>query len=209
MGIFNILDLAVLGVLALFLLSGLYRGFLSTLMTLASYLCAFLLAFAFMAAGANVVKHTESLYGMMLYYTEGSEFIDDTELMHTDITALGSAQISEIAGGASLPYPMGNRIAKNIAEEAFSDQNINTLGDYFNQTIVCVFINILVFLLIFLAVRVAIAFVLNGIDYAWNFPVLHSGDGLIGAGLGLCAWDFRPVCAVYAVAHLADGVGTV
>ncbi len=185
MGIFNIIDLAVLGVLALFLLSGLYRGFLATLMTLASYLCAFVLAFAFMSAGANAVKHTESLYGMMLYYTEGSEFISDTELVHTDITTLGSDQINGIVSSASLPYPMGKRIAKNIAEEAFVDQNITTLGDYFNQTIVCVFINILVFLFIFLVVRIVFAFVLNGIDYARSFPVLQGGDGLIGAGLGL------------------------
>lgn len=49
---------------------------------------------------------------------------------------------------ADLPYPVAKNIADNIAKEQFADSGIVTLGDYFNQTIVSLFINILVFLLL-------------------------------------------------------------
>ena len=86
---------------------------------------------------------------------------------------------------ADVPYPMGKRILENIASEAFAAEGVTTLGDYFNQTIVCVFINILVFLLVFAVVRIILAFIMGGVDYAWKLPQLRAGDGVLGGGLGL------------------------
>ena len=80
---------------------------------------------------------------------------------------------------------MGREIAKNIAREAFADQGIVTLGDYFNQTIVGVFINILMFLVCFLIIRAILSLVINGADYADPFPMLKSHDGIFGGALGL------------------------
>lgn len=181
----NIIDLAVVGVLALFALAGYYRGFLTTLFNLGAYLLSVLVAFLFMPLAADRIKSSESLYNMMLYYTEGSEYIANAEYVRSNISSLSAAELSDILSTAKLPYPMGKEIAQNIAEEAFAEQGIVTLGDYFNQTIVCVFINILMFLLVFSIVRAILAFVINGLDYAWTFPVLRSGDSLLGLGLGL------------------------
>lgn len=122
---------------------------------------------------------------MMLYYTEGSEYITNAEYVRADISSISSQELSDIISNAHLPYPMAKEISENIATEAFADQGVTTLGDYFNQTIVCVFINILVFLAIFALVRLILAFVINGVDYAWSFPLLRSGDSLLGMGLGV------------------------
>lgn len=181
----NIIDLAVLAVLALFALAGYYRGFLATLLNLGAYVVSVALAFLFMPLAANGIKASESLYNMMLYYTEGSEYIASAQYVRMNISSVSAAQLSDILAAAHLPYPMGKEIAENIAKEAFADQGIATLGDYFNQTIVCVFINILMFLLVFAMARAVLAFVINGMDYAWTFPVLRSGDSLLGLGLGL------------------------
>ncbi len=181
----NIIDLAVLAVLALFALAGYYRGFLTTLLNLGAYLLSALLGFLFMPLAAGGIKGSESLYNMMLYYTEGSEYIENAEYVRANISSLSSVQLSDILSSGNLPYPMGKEIAENIAKEAFAEQGIVTLGDYFNQTIVCVFINILMFLLVFAIVRAILAFVINGMDYAWTFPVLRSGDSLLGLGLGV------------------------
>lgn len=181
----NLIDLAVVAALALFALAGLYRGFLTTLLNLGAYLVSTLLAFLFMPLGANAVKGSESLYNMMLYYTEGSEYIVNAEYVRANISSVGAAELSDIISAAKLPYPMGKEISENVAKEVFAGQGVVTLGDYFNQTIVCVFINILIFLLIFVIVRVILAFVINGVDYAWTFPVLRSGDGLLGMALGI------------------------
>ena len=181
----NALDIAVLIIFALFILQGVYKGFLSTALSIGAFLVSWGLGMLFMPLAANNVKANESLYNMMLYYTEGSEYIGDTELAHTGISAIGSEQLNSIIANAEMPYPMGKEISENIAKEAFAQQNITTLGEYFNQTIVCVFINIIVFLFIFLIVRAVLSFVINGVDYAWHLPQLRSFDPLIAAGAGV------------------------
>ena len=181
----NPIDIAVLIIMALFALAGLYRGFLTTLFNLGAYVVSVLLGFVFMPLLANGIKGSDSLYNMMLYYTEGSEYITNVEYIRADISSLSAAELSDIISTANLPYPMAKEINENIATEAFASQGVTTLGDYFNQTIVCVFINILMFLLAFGIIRLILAFVLNGVDYAWTFPVLSRGDGILGMGLGI------------------------
>lgn len=183
----NLLDYAILAVFLAFLLSGVYKGFVSTLLSLCSYLISWLVGVVCIPFGANAVKSSEALFNMMLYYTEGSEYIGDAELARMPIASLSTSEITAIVAdaGIPIPYPMGNRILDNIANEAFAADGVTTLGDYFNQTMVCVFINILVFLLVFAIVRVILAFVMGGVDYAWRLPLLRAGDGALGGGLGL------------------------
>lgn len=181
----NLLDYAILAVFAVFLLSGVYKGFLATLLSIGSYIVSWLVGIICIPFAASAVKNSETLFNMMLYYTEGSEYIRDAELARTPIASLSTADINAIVSGADVPYPMGKRILENVAKEAFASEGVTTLGDYFNQTIVCVFINILVFLLVFCLVRIALAFIVGGIDYAWKLPQLRAGDGLLGGGLGL------------------------
>lgn len=181
----NLIDLFAIVMIALFVLSGLYKGFLSTLLSIGAYLVSVVFGFILKGPGAAFIMGHRRLFNMMLYYTEGSEFIADPEFVRMEISALSTADINSIIESARLPYPMGREIAKNIAREAFADQGIVTLGDYFNQTIVCVFINILVFLVAFAIVRLILGLVINGADYADPFPVLRAHDGLLGSALGL------------------------
>ena len=181
----NLLDYAIAAILILFLLYGVYKGFLPTVLSIGAYIVAWLLALLLMPMGSNMVKGNESLYHMMLYYTEGSEYVRDIELARADISDIGIDQLNDILQSGDIPYPMGKEIANNVNAETFARQNISTLGEYYNQTFVCVFINILVFLLLFILIRIVIAFILNGIDYAWKLPKLRSGDPILGGGLGL------------------------
>ncbi len=191
----NILDLAIIAVFVFFILCGVYKGFVSTLLSIGAYILAWLLALAFMGLGAAGVKNNETLYNQMLYYTEGSEYVNDVEIAKTDISMISTKELSDILDNADLPYPMAKQIMKNVAEEAFARDNVTTLGDYFNQTIVCVFINIIVFLLLFALFRVILAFVINGVDFAWTFPELRTGDKLLAGGIGL----IRGILAVFLI----------
>jgi len=189
----NLLDLAILAVFAFFVLSGVYRGFLPTLLAIAAYILSWLLALIFLPAGAKGIMANESLYNQMLYYTEGSEYVGDVELAKTDISEIGAAQLTEILEDADLPYPMAKQINRNMAKEAFAPEGVTTLGDYFNQTIVRVFINIISFLCFFALFRALMGFLINGVDYAWKFPQLRTGDQLLAGGLGL----IRGILAVF------------
>lgn len=196
----SILDIAVAVVLLLFAAAGVYRGFACTALSLGAYLVSCLLGFLLMPLVSGLVTGDAELYNTMLYYTEGSEFVQDVALARTPISGLSSEQLGGIITGANLPTPMGERISENIAKEAFASQGIHTLGDYFNQTIVNVFVNILAFLLIFAVIRVLLAFVIHGVDYArGGYPVLQRMDGVIAGGVGL----IRGFLALFVVFMLA------
>ena len=181
----NIIDAVSICILVLFVLFGIYKGFISTLLNIGAYFVSVVLGFLLKPLGASAIKHSDRIFNMMLYYTEGSEFIANPEYVRMDISSLSTAEINDIIASSNLPFPMGREIAKNIAREAFADQGIVTLGDYFNQTIVGVFINILMFLVCFLIIRTILSLVINGADYADPFPMLKSHDGIFGGALGL------------------------
>ena len=98
----NLLDLAILAVFAFFVLSGVYRGFLPTLLAIAAYILSWLLALIFLPAGAKAITANQSLYNQMLYYTEGSEYVGDVEFAKTDISSIGAAELAEIYSAADV-----------------------------------------------------------------------------------------------------------
>lgn len=184
----NLLDCCVIAVFVVYILRGLYKGFISTALNVGAFILSWLLAFIFMGAGAKAVKNSAHLYDMMLYYTEGSEYITNNvgvESARLSIDQISSEELDDIVSRAGVPYPMDKEIRANVAKDAFAAQKITTLGDYFNQTIVSVFINILAFFLFFIVFRFIFAFLIEGVDYAWRLPLLRSGDALLGGALGI------------------------
>lgn len=181
----NLLDIAILVLLALFALYGYYRGFFHALLSIGAYALSCALALAFMGAVSNAFKQNETVYNMMLYYTEGSEYVEDVELAGTSIQQVSNEDLAAVAGNEALPYPIGRAIGQNIATEAFASLGVTTVGDYFNQTIVRVFLNILSFLLLFGGLRLLLIFLINGAQYTREFPMLRHSDRFIGAGFGL------------------------
>ena len=189
----NLIDIAVIGVLALFILHGIYKGFLPTLLSIGAYILAWLAAIVLLPVGSNSIRGSEKLFNTMLYYTEGSEYVNDVELARKSIDEISTDTLNAVFAQADLPYPMAKNIADNIARESFAENGITTLGDYFNQTIVIVFINILVFIAMFAIIRIILAFIINGVDYAWTLPKLRVADRAIAGGIGL----IRGILAVF------------
>lgn len=184
----EIVDIAVVFVLAIAVLGGWFRGFVETLLGLCATLLSCLLGFAGIPLIANAVRGNASLYQMLLYYTEGAEYVakTDVELTRTSIDNVMPDQLSLIVENAEMPLPMGARVTRNIAMEAFASEGVTTLGDYFNLTIVSVVINIAAFMVVFLLCRVLLGVIIRGVGYGREgYPVLVQWDGPIGAGVGL------------------------
>jgi len=184
----NFIDIAILLILAITILGGLYRGFVNTVFNIGATILSLLIGRIAIPVVSGIVKGSADLFNTMLYYTEGSEYvaITDVELTRAPISSISSDQLHTVLQNADMPLPMDACVQKNIAAEAFRDSGITTLGDYFNQTIVCVVINILSLLAVFFVVRLLFAFVIRGIEYGrGGFPVLVHADGVIGAGIGL------------------------
>lgn len=182
------IDVAILLVLAITILGGYYRGFVSTALSILATIVSWLAGRLLVPLMSGLIKGNEKLFNMMTYYTEGSEYvaITDVELTRTPISGISADTLHTVIENAEMPRPMGDFIKRNIATEAFAGDGITTLGDYFNQTIVCAVINILSVLLVFIVLRVLLGLVINGVSYGrGGYPVLAHADGPIGAGLGL------------------------
>lgn len=179
----NYIDLAIILLLGLSVLSGFHRGFLSSILHIASFFVSWLAAYMFMPAVANVIKGEQDIVSAMLYYTEGAEKLGSVDIGRTLVSQVEN--VGSIVSGSDLPYPINTLVQSNIVGEAFRDQGLNTVGEYFNQTIVNVAVNIISFLAVFLIVSLIFSFIIRGVDFIARLPVLHQFDKLLGAGFGL------------------------
>lgn len=180
----NIIGFAILGFIAIYILSGAYKGFVWSASTLVASVVSCVLALLLMSGVSKLIVSNDNFYEAMLSYTEGSEYVFDVEYAKTDITKLTNDQIDEVMEKANLPYPMDERVHENIMTEAFKDDQITTLGDYFNESMVMVIVNIISFLIIYFILRVILTFVLSWLDYSKPFPVLRRVDWLVGGCIG-------------------------
>ncbi len=181
----GILGLAIIAIIGLFFLAGLYKGFIWNLATLGVSIIALLAAYLLMGPVSQAFVKDKGLYNAMLSYTEGSEAIYDVELVDRDIASLSNEEIDEVINRANLPFPLDERVRENIMNEAFKSSGITTLGDYFNESLVLSVINIISFILVYLILRVVLTFVVSWLDYSLKFPCLRIFDGPVGGAIGI------------------------
>lgn len=181
----NLLDLAIILALGFFILSGIHRSFLPTVMSLGANMISWACGMIFMPILSDAVRGTKSLFSMLLYYTEGSEYIGDVELAKTSIDSISQAQLNEVVNSSSLPYPFAKEIVQNVESHAFEASGATTLGDYYNETIVCVVVNIISFVMLFVIIRVILGILIEGVDYSIRLPELTQLNAPVSAGFGL------------------------
>lgn len=182
------IDFIILLILALAILAGYYRGVLYSAISLGLTVLSFFLALVCCPLLSHGIQKQETLYDMMLYYFEGYEYINETsvELVHVASSQLDEGTLDMVIDNANMPTPFGSAVKKNIQKQAYEKKEIYTLGDYFNQTIVDVVLNILSLLLLFALFRMLLGFVLRLIDYGKEgLPVLRKLDIPFSCGIGL------------------------
>ena len=178
---------AIAVILGLCVLAGYYRGVLYSSLSIGLTILSYLLALVLIPVVATPVRSNETLYGTLIYYFEGYEYVSETsvEMIHYPATSLSEELLDEVVDNADMPTPFDRAIKKNIRQEAYADRGITTLGDYFNQTIVDVVLNMLSLLFLFVCIRVLFGFILRMIDYGRHgLPTLQRLDALYSCGIG-------------------------
>ncbi|MBQ1632103.1 MAG: hypothetical protein II049_04715 [Clostridia bacterium] len=181
------ITILILVVLGLCILAGYYRGVVYSAVSIGITFLSFFLALLLIPVIAAPVRRSKALYGSLLYYFEGYEFVSRTsvELIHDPVSSIDGETLSEVVENADLPLPLDSAVSRNIRAEAYKADRITTLGDYFNQTIVDVVLNILSLLLLFVVFRVLFGFILRMIDYGRRgLPTLKRFDPLFSCGIG-------------------------
>lgn len=180
-------DVAILLILALGVLAGYYRGVVYSAISLGVSLLSFLLALLCIPLLTGSFKSRDTVYPMMLYYFEGYEYITETsvEMVHYPISEVSDDELKLVVANADMPVPFGKAVSANVRGQKYAAEGITTLGDYFNQTVVDVVINILSLLILFLVIRLLLGFVLHLVDYSiGGLPVLQRFDAPISLGIG-------------------------
>lgn len=181
------IDLAILIILGLCVLAGYYRGTIYAAINFGLTFFSFFLALILIPLIAGGIKGSETLYKSMLYYFEGYEYVSATsvERVHDIAKDVPEQELEYLIDNADMPLPMGNAVKKNIRRSAYSQRGIVTLGDYFNQTIVDVVINILSLLALFIVIRLVLGWILRTVDFSIEgLPVLNRYDPVFACGIG-------------------------
>ena len=182
----NIVDYVIIGVVAVSVLYGLYRGFVASVLSMGGGLISFLTAFKLYPKLAALIQNNEELQRTLLHYTDASSRIGDLELALTNVVNLGREGIQQVLSNVKLPAPLDSILQVNLENLAYGSQGAaSTVSDYVNQTILQASINIICFLVCFAGVYIVFSLLLNLIRAVFRFPVLKQLDSLAGGVFGL------------------------
>lgn len=201
----NIVDYVILGIIGVSVLWGFYRGFIQSVLNMGGCLVALIASFYVYPKLAEAIQSNQDWVRTLIHYTDASSRLGDLELSLTKVSGLTEGTIATILTKVSLPEPLSSLLNYNLTNQVYVAQNISTVADYVNQTIVSVSINIICFLLCFVVIYLAFAIVLNLLRAVFRFPLLKQLDWLAGGIFGLA----RGVVFCYAAFVLIPLVQTI
>ena len=208
----NILDVFIIFILGLFLLAGMYRGFVSSLYKLVSYLLSLLLTFLLYPLFAKLLFFNNSIVKNFRFYAEGAEKLENISQAAIPVAELGESEMSQLIqqslekSSNGLRAPLDRMVFNNMRRGVFP--SIFTAGEYVNETLVAVAINLVAFLLIFFLLKLFFNTVINIYENALPFPVLRQYDTLSGGLIGLLE-GILLLMVVFSVVPLLTSIMTV
>ena len=177
----NIIDILILAVLGVSLVFGLYRGFISGVLSVAALIGAAAAAFAVSPSLAAWLQGNDTLVNTLMYYTDAGSRIKDLDLSLLTVSQANQSAVAQIISGAQLPEQFQAAFV-NAVNTASGSTTMSTL---LSQTIVNVSLSILSFLICFLVCYIVAAFVIHLVCYVFELPVLRHLDALMGGVFGL------------------------
>ena len=182
----NIVDYIAIGILAVSLLFGFYRGFVASVLNTGGGLIAFGLSFVLYPKLTALIQTNDGLVRTLLHYTDASSRIGDLELALTNVVTLGREGIEQVLANVKLPAPLDSILRVNLENLVYGTSGAAaTVSDYVSQTILQASINIICFLVCFIGLYIVFSLAANLIRAIFRFPVLKQLDGLTGGIFGL------------------------
>ncbi len=180
----NAVDIICLAVLAISVLYGMYRGFISGILSLAALVGSVFAAYLLCGRLAEVIRSNQVIVNTISYYmTDIANRIGSADLSMLPVSQVSPAALEEILQKISLPDAF-NGIFRNEMLAAMAQGGTMRVSEVINQTIVSCSITILSFLICFLGCYLAALFVVHLISYVFEFPVLRHLDSLVGGLFG-------------------------
>ena len=183
----NVMDIAIMAILGVSVIAGMYRGFLASGLHTAGFIGAWFAAKMTYPQLATAVLSNRALMGVLSNYLEPESFFATPAIAGMNVAdAITSGQLNTIADtvAAKMPF-IRDPFVKNVQSFAFTNLNISTLSDYLDQTVWTGLFNVISFLLIFALAYAVISLVVNLFNHVFNFPSLRFFDRILGGVFGL------------------------
>lgn len=201
----NVVDYVIIAVVGISLLYGIYRGFVTSVLGLASIFLAMFAAYSLGPSLTSAICKNETVVNTLVHYTDAASRLGDLELYIETVDNLDTATIADIVSRVNLPAPFDSLLESNLAQQAFASIGSVNVSEYINQTIVTAIVSILSYVVVFLLSYLALSLLTGLIGYVFRFPVLRHLDWLLGGAFGL----IRGVFFVYILFALVPIVMTV
>lgn len=185
----NLLDIVILAILAFYLISGMYRGSITSFLGTAGFIAAWYGAIQFYPTVAHMALSNQTLMAVLNQYLEPESFFANHQIATTTVAEVisgGEASIQNAIGAVSDKLSVISRAFEaNVRSQVFQNLGINSLADYLDQTIWQAIFNVAAFLLCFIALYVLAMLIVNLLDHVISFPLIRGFDWLVGGLLGL------------------------
>ena len=185
----NLLDIVILAILAFYLISGMYRGSITSFLGTAGFIAAWFGAIRFYPQVAHMALSNQTLMAVLNQYLEPESFFTSHQIATTTVAEVisgGEGAIQNaIAAVSSKLAVISRAFEANVRSQVFQNLGISTLADYLDQTIWQAIFNVAAFLLCFIALYILAMLIVNLLDHVISFPLIRGFDWLVGGLLGL------------------------
>lgn len=185
----NVIDVLILAIFGICLISGLYKGFIASGLTVVGFIVAWFVAKATYGALSEAILSNSSLMGVLSTYLEAGDFFPNAQIASATVTeALASSTTIWNSALAAiqdrLPF-IAEVFAGNVNTQAFASLGITTLADYLDQTIWTAAFQLISFILLFFISYAVVTLLVNLLSRVLRFPVLRGFDAIVGGLFGL------------------------
>lgn len=182
----NLIDLIALILLGICVVFGFYRGFIQSVLKLGGGILSLLLSFLVYPHFADAISKNVDITRLISSYTDSQSLLGDLDMSSKAVNSIGGEAVAQIIEKANVPAPIDTILTHNLENRVFSPLGdlVSNVGDYVNQTIVSVSINVLCFLLCFAVCYLAVIILINLLRAVFRFPILKHADTLAGGVFG-------------------------
>ena len=182
----NPVDWAILGIVAVSVLFGMYRGFIASVASMGGCLVSLAASFWVSPKLAEWVRTHTTVSTTLMSYADAATRLKDSALSSMNVAGLTGENISSILSRASLPAPLDKLLQNNLEQQVYLGTDIpQTVGNYVTQTIVSALMNVLCFIISFIVLLVLFHLIVNLLKAVFRFPVLKQLNALAGGLFGL------------------------
>lgn len=185
----NLLDITIIVIIAFYIISGMYRGSISSLLSTIGFAVAWVGAQHLYPMLANLALSNQTLMAVLSQYLEPETFFATHNQAISQVSQVISGGESAIQTAIASLSPNLAVVSKafeaNVRAQMFQNLNINTLAEYLDQTIWQAVFNVGCFVLCFIALYFLISLIVNLLDNVISFPVVRGFDWLLGGIFGL------------------------